>query len=320
MSEAVRLYKYQALLAHGRAVSRAQLMAANEISLATFKRDIAKLRDQLGVPVEYDHDQRGYVLRNSTGRQELPGFWLSEQEIVALATIQKMISQMAPSLLGPKLAPLEKKLEELLNKHGLSTRDLGRRIKLLYAGKRQMNSTVFETVAHATFDRRRLAVRHLNRSTSETIEREISPIDITLYRGNWYVNAWCHLRDDLRRFAVDAIEHATILAEQAQEVDEVCVEQALGAGYGIFSGKRMQRAQLCFTPERANWVKSEEWHPEQVGRLLADGSYQLEVPYTDEREILADLMRYGSGVEVLKPPALRIAMKKALHEALGKYL
>jgi predicted DNA-binding transcriptional regulator YafY len=56
MSESIRLYKYQALLANGRGASRERLMAAVEVSLATFKRDIAKLRDQMNVPVEFDRD------------------------------------------------------------------------------------------------------------------------------------------------------------------------------------------------------------------------------------------------------------------------
>jgi predicted DNA-binding transcriptional regulator YafY len=320
MSEAVRLYKYQALLSTGRSVSKERLMAIEEVSPATFKRDLAKLRDQMGVPIQFDRETGGYVLRQGAGRYELPGFWLSQEEIIGLATIQKMISQMAPSLMGPQLEPLEAKLEELLSKHGLSAGELSRRVKLMYAGKRQLNAKIFETVAQATFTRKRLALHHFNRSKGEQSTREISPIDITLYRGNWYVNAWCHLRDDLRRFSIDAIEHVTMLEQSAEEIDENSVERGLGAGYGIYSGKRVQRAMLRFTPERARWVRTEEWHPEQVGSLLQDGSYQLEVPYTDEREILADLMRYGAGVEVMGPAELRQAMKIALHEAIGRYL
>lgn len=60
MSEVIRLYKYQALLSSRRALSRAEFMALLEVSPATFKRDLAKLRDQLGIPIEYDRDAGGY--------------------------------------------------------------------------------------------------------------------------------------------------------------------------------------------------------------------------------------------------------------------
>ena len=49
MSELVRLYRYKSLLANRRAVSAQDQMAVLEVSRATLRRDIAKLRDQLQV-------------------------------------------------------------------------------------------------------------------------------------------------------------------------------------------------------------------------------------------------------------------------------
>lgn len=320
MSESLRLYKYQQLLGAGRPVSRARLMEATEVSLATFKRDVAKLRDQFGVPIVFDRDRGGYVLQQQDTVRELPGFWLSQEELLALATIQKMLEQLAPTLLGPQLQPLEARLNTLLARNGLGASELHRRVRLMTTGKRRINGKVFETVALATFERKRLGLQHFSRSRAEENERTVSPIDIALYRGNWYLNAWCHWRNDVRRFSIDAVAHATVLDEPALEVDEATAQRALGAGYGIFAGRHVKRAVLWFSPERARWVQSEDWHPDQVGQLRADGSYQLELPYTDERELLGDVMRYGAGVEVLAPAELRQAMKKALHEAMGRYL
>ena len=44
MSEVVRLYRYRSLLSGRRAVSAEDLMAAQEVSRATLKRDIAKVQ------------------------------------------------------------------------------------------------------------------------------------------------------------------------------------------------------------------------------------------------------------------------------------
>jgi hypothetical protein len=38
------------------------MMEVAEVSLATFKRDIAKLRDQMGMPILFDKDRGGYFL------------------------------------------------------------------------------------------------------------------------------------------------------------------------------------------------------------------------------------------------------------------
>ena len=63
MSEVVRLYRYKSLLSARRAVSAEELMASLEISRATLKRDIAKLRDQLHVPITFNRELIGDIMR-----------------------------------------------------------------------------------------------------------------------------------------------------------------------------------------------------------------------------------------------------------------
>jgi len=64
----------------------------------------------------------------------------------------------------------------------------------------------------------------------------------------------------------------------------------------------------------------EHWHPHQRGSIQADGSYVLEIPYSDERELMGDVLRFGADVEVMAPPDLRGRIKRALHEAVGRYV
>ena len=89
--------------------------------------------------------------------------------------------------------------------------------------------------------------------------------------------------------------------------------------YGIFSGKNRQVAKLKFTPFRAQWVAREVWHPEQVGEVHPDGSYTLEVPYSDERELIGDILRLGSDVKVLRPDSLIKQIKDMLHKVQKQY-
>jgi predicted DNA-binding transcriptional regulator YafY len=150
-------------------------------------------------------------------------------------------------------------------------------------------------------------------------EREISPQRLNHYRHNWYLDAWCHLRDGLRAFSVDAIEHAEILDKRARDVADKRLDEVLGSGYGIFAGDRVSWAVLRFTPERARWVASERWHPKQEGRLLDDGSYELRVPYADDRELIMDILKYGSDCQVVEPAALQARVAEELRRALARY-
>ena len=76
---------------------------------------------------------------------------------------------------------------------------------------------------------------------------------MVFYRGNWYVDAWCHKADDVRSFALDAIRAAELQDAAAKEVPDSKLDPLFQSGYGIFSGTDLHWARLRFTPERARW-------------------------------------------------------------------
>jgi len=319
MSEIDRLYSYRTLLTGRRAVPRDEILSKLEISQATFKRDLAKLRDRLNIPVVFDRDLGGYRLDTTDARQELPGLWFSQDEILALLTIQNMLEQLEPGLLGPKLKPLQKRLDDMLTQQGLSAETLSQRVRLVHAGKRRLKLKCFELVAKATLERKQIKIRHFNRQTGKTVERTISPQQLVHYRDNWYVDAWCHLRKEVRSFAVDAITECEQLDVDAKELDADQLRASMQSGYGIFGGAVKGWAKLNFTHERARWVKHEEWHPDQKGHEETDGSYVLEIPYSDERELVGDILRFGSDVRVISPSSLVNEVKKHMGQAIRNY-
>ena len=66
-------------------------------------------------------------------------------------------------------------------------------------------------------------------------------------------------------------------------------------------------------------MASERWHPDQVGRMLEDGGYELKVPYSDDRELIMDIMRYGGDCEVVEPEALRGRVTEELRKGHARY-
>ncbi len=82
----------------------------------------------------------------------------------------------------------------------------------------------------AVLQRRRIVIDHHNRGRNETIRREFSPQRLTHYRENWYVDAWCHLRNELRSFGLDAISGVWLGTEPAREVAEEELKAVLDAG------------------------------------------------------------------------------------------
>ena len=319
MSEIDRLYSYRTLLTGRRAVPRDEILNKLEISPATFKRDLAKLRDRLNIPVVFDRDLGGYRLDTTDARQELPGLWFSQDEVLALLTIQNMLEQLEPGLLGPKLKPLQKRLDEMLTGQGMNSETLSQRVRLVHAGKRNLKLKCFEQIAHSTLHRKQVIIHHFNRQSGKTVERIISPQQLVHYRDNWYVDAWCHLRKEVRSFAVDAITECEQLSQDAKELDSEQLRKSMQSGYGIFGGAVKGWAKLKFTPERARWVKHEEWHPNQRTKEEMDDSFILEVPYSDERELIGDILKYGADVEVVSPRELIKIVEKSIEQTRKYY-
>ena len=219
-----------------------------------------------------------------------------------------LLADLQPGLLSAHIAPLRARLEVLLEEGQVEASEVRRRIRTTRQSARRLAPAVFEAVAAATLKRRRLHIRYAGRGSGATTERDVSPQRLVHYRDNWYLEGWCHLRNGLRKFAVDAILDAELRDEQAKNVDLAQLAREFDTGYGVFGGSEVTWATLRFNPARARWVAQEQWHPNQRGRTEPDGSYLLEVPFADPRELLMDVLKYGADVEVLAPTALQQAL------------
>ena len=110
-----------------------------------------------------------------------------------------------------------------------------------------------------------------------------------------------------------------MLSRRAREITDKTLDETLGAGFGIFSGKKTRTAVLRFSPVRARWVSRETWHAVQDGHFELDGAYLLTVPYSDPRELVMDILKYGADVEVLAPASLRKQVSEQLRSASALY-
>lgn len=316
-----RIYRLHNILRERRTpVARADLMQRLECAEPTVYRLIRIMRDLLHAPIEYDDEAGGYYYRRDAdgGTYELPGLWFNAQELQALIVFDRLLENLEPGLLGEHLAPLSRRVTELLAHKRLGLAETARRIRVLGMAARPAGAW-FHVLAGATLQRRRLRIVYHGRDRDRVIERTVSPQRLVHYRDNWYLDGWCHLRNDLRSFAVDRIRDARELEETADSLPEARLDEHFASAYGIFSGKANKTAVLRFTPERARWVADERWHPRQTGQFLTDGRYELRIPYRDARELVMDILRHGPDVEVVAPGSLRQAVRERLELALALY-
>jgi predicted DNA-binding transcriptional regulator YafY len=106
---------------------------------------------------------------------------------------------------------------------------------------------------------------------------------------------------------------------RAKEISKAELDAHLASGYGIFAGRNVEWASLRFTAQTGRWVSAQIWHPKQRAHIEKDGSYVLEIPYADDRELLMEILRNGADIEVLKPAALRKRVGDSIRKAALRY-
>jgi len=293
-----------------------------EISKATFKRDLEYLRDRMNASIVFDRSEGGYRFDkpNLGEKIELPGLWFSEKEATALVLMQHLLDNLDQGgLISPHIDPLVEIIDGILGQSEVSAKELRKRIKVFGISARKNSLENFEGVGNSLLKRQRLQIEYYAKGKNENTLREISPQRLIFYRDNWYLDAYCHMREGLRSFALDSIKKVESINKKAIEVSEKELQENFAESYGIFSGKATQKAKLRFTPERARWVSGETWHGQQVSSYDKDGYYILEFDYNQDPELVMEILKHGSSVEVLGPATLKKRIADELTKALKSY-
>jgi predicted DNA-binding transcriptional regulator YafY len=251
------------------------------------------MRDQLHAPIVYDREAGGY---RYTADFDLPGLWFKQDELYALLLMHGLIDQLQPGFLQDQLKPFEAKLRALVEAPA-GVQMLLSRVRMLGTPLRPVDSVRFQAVCQATLERRQIRVRYFTRGRGAEGERTLSPQKLIYYRGNWYLDAWCHRNEAVQRLSVDAMRGLRVLEAAAFE-PPAGSEEGETTGYGIFGGPARELAVLRFDSTAARWVGEEEWHPKQRIVELPEGGIHLEVPYSHPQEIVMDILRHGPRVEV----------------------
>jgi proteasome accessory factor C len=316
-----RIFQLHAILTSRKTpIALEDLTARLECSKSTLYRAIAALKDRLHAPVEFDADVGGfrYALDHGVNAFELPGLWFTATELQALAVMRRLLKDAGGGLLSEHLGPLSKRLDELTRHRRLNLGEAASRLRFPAIASRPAGPA-FQTVASATLQRKKLWIEYHARGSDERSERTVSPQRITHYRESWYLDLWDEGKAALRSFAIDRILKAVPLDEEARDIPEAELDAHYASSYGIFGGKADKVAVLRFTKERARWVAEEVWHPQQQGRRLEDGSYELRIPYNNSRELVMDILREGPNVIAIEPKSLVEDVRRQLSETLRQY-
>jgi proteasome accessory factor C len=181
----------------------------------------------------------------------------------------------------------------------------------------------------------RLAISYYSASSDRVTEREIAPIRLFASGGHWYVDAWCSLAGDLRRFRVDRINAAEPVETPVEDDQRLApasdgIDAVRGAGEpraaevtgqpGGFDpfvpGPDSRRVRLSLDPSTAWLVESipSAGPPESVGDRV-----ELEVFVGGDAWLERLLLRLGPDARVVHPEDYRGLRAEAAARILQRY-
>ncbi len=176
-----------------------------------------------------------------------------------------------------------------------------------------------ELLTRAWADRRMVRIRYRAPNRPPT-EREIAPYFLEVVRTTpgVYVIGYDRLRNDLRTFKVERIEHAELLEEQFSIPADFDPYQRLADSWEVVNEATVT-VHLRFSPNVAPRVREARWHQSQQLVENADGGCDLFLTVAGIREILSWVLSWGAEVEVLAPAELRAEVINHACRMLERY-
>jgi predicted DNA-binding transcriptional regulator YafY len=251
----------------------------------------------------------------------LPTLRLTADEVVALFLAERALHAHRGTPYGAALASLLGKLTAALP--GEVSLDLGR-LGEGYSFRRQAqqpgDAAMFRRLARAVQEGRRLELDYWSASRGEACRRVVDPYHLAELEGDWYLVAYCHLREEVRMFVPGRVRSLKETGERFERPADFRIGVYLDGTFRAVRGEgEPVKVRVRFAPAAARYVRERQWHPSQKLQELRGGGVVVTLRVDHLLEVKRWALSYGPLAEVLEPEGLRQEVQEELRQALDLY-
>lgn len=308
----VRLFKIHQAIAEKKYPSADDLAALCEVNARTIKRDVSMLRDDFGAPVIYSRRQQGYYYTREFTLTNLP---LSEGELLALCMTRAMTEMFRNTHFAPAIQRALLKLQVLLPETAqLALADTSTPITYLHdpAPPESVETCIhFNDLLRAVDEHRQARITYYSLARDAIATRVIDPYQLFYRSGMWYLYAWCHLRHDMRDFALGRIREVQLLSTTFTPPDPAAIRDKLAQRFSLIEDAPFDAA-IWFDIATARRIRERVWHPTQRIEEQPDGSLVLYFTAEGLHSVTRWVLGFGGHAKPLAPPEL---VKRVLRDA-----
>jgi len=284
-----------------------------EVDPRTVQRDIEFLRDRFRAPLVFDRRRNGYAY--SDPHYRLSFLDLGEDELIALFLAEGVLRQYHGTRYAADLARACRKIAA-----GVSA-DLASSHSFRISAPRPTDPVVHQALEKAIRDRRRLAILYYSASRDEETRREVDPMHLVNVDGQFYLVAFCHLRQCVRTFVPTRIRSIEATGAAFDPPASFDIDAYLADSFAVLrgDGDEAHRVRLRFTGEAVRYVRERRWHPSQSVEETPDGGLILSLTVGHLREVERFVLSWGHEAEVLEPSSFRSRVGQILTRAAARY-
>jgi len=313
-----RIHRIDSLIREGGYPSLGHLAKHLEVSERTIHRDLEHLRTDLQAPLFYSGEKKGYYYAGSSF--SLPSVDFTEQEIFALLVAKNAILHYAGVPYEMHLRTAFRKLIELLpDECTLPTEDVEGSFSFRFGASRSIDREVLDLAVKALQCRHSLKIRYYTAGRDEENERMVDPYHIDNLRGDWYLIAYCHMRREIRNFALNRIRECHLLDRKFEPDPSFSYAEYIKDAFGIIVEEDPVEVAIEFRGFEARLARERNWHESQKIEERPDGSLLLRMRVTGLSEVKHMVLAAGGEARVIEPASLAAEVEKDLRRALERY-
>ncbi|TAK06447.1 WYL domain-containing protein [bacterium] len=284
----------------------------------TIRRDLEAL-EAVGFPLVTDHVNGQTRWRFMEGFRDIPALGFSATELMALIFSRNLLRPLEGTEIQASLSSALNKAAAALPPQGHEYVRAMEKVFSVGLGPHKSYQQHRETVDRITqaIDKARTAqIRYFSASRNKTSRREVDPYRLWYAAGGLYLIAHCHLRRDVRMFAVERISSITLTDHPYQMPLGFNLDEYVQDALMVMRGRRIE-VELLFSKSVAVWVKDKSWHSSQETSLLKDGRLRMTLKVADTTELVGWILSFGSQVRVVRPEMLRTKVKEEARKIFG---
>jgi len=310
----------QTLISSRMGKTAAELAEELECNPRTIYRDLEALQ-VAGFPIYTDRmEGRNLWSLLDTVRHEIP-IPFSLTELMALYFSRDMLKVFKDTVFYDSLESLFQKIKTTIPPE--SKKYLKNVEQILHVGLKPYKEyskfkEIINRVNEATQKKKSIDIVYYTMSRKKESKRKVDPYRIWFFNGTFYLIGKCHLRGEVRIFALDRIKILHLTKDSFVIPEDFNLDDFMRPSFGVFQGEPI-KVKIWFHTDVAGYIKEKIWHESQEIHPQDDGSILFEAEVAGTDEIKFWTMSWGSKAEVLEPEPLRDEIREEAEVILERY-